>query len=58
MWRGRWRRRLWGVRLDTPEHMVDKSVLSQHGNVPPTGRERAARLERAERPRRARDSAT
>jgi nicotinate phosphoribosyltransferase len=29
--------RLWGVRLDTPEHMVDRSVLSQLGTFRPTG---------------------
>jgi nicotinate phosphoribosyltransferase len=29
--------RLWGVRLDTSEHMVDKSVLSQLGDFRPTG---------------------
>lgn len=29
--------RLWGVRLDTSEHMVDKSVLSQMGMFRPTG---------------------
>jgi nicotinate phosphoribosyltransferase len=29
--------RLWGVRLDTAEHMVDKSVLSQLGGFKPTG---------------------
>jgi nicotinate phosphoribosyltransferase len=29
--------RLWGVRLDTAEHMVDKSVLSQMGGFKPTG---------------------
>jgi nicotinate phosphoribosyltransferase len=29
--------RLWGVRLDTPEHMVDRSVLSQLGQFRPTG---------------------
>jgi nicotinate phosphoribosyltransferase len=29
--------RLWGVRLDTPENMVDKSVLSQLGTFRPTG---------------------
>lgn len=29
--------RLWGVRLDTSEHMVDKSVLSQLGSFRPTG---------------------
>lgn len=29
--------RLWGVRLDTSEHMVDKSVLSQLGAFRPTG---------------------
>lgn len=29
--------RLWGVRLDTSEHMVDKSVQSQMGTFRPTG---------------------
>jgi nicotinate phosphoribosyltransferase len=29
--------RLWGVRLDTPEYMVDRSVLSQLGSFRPTG---------------------
>lgn len=29
--------RLWGVRLDTSEHMVDRSVLSQLGTFRPTG---------------------
>jgi len=29
--------RLWGVRLDTSENMVDKSVLSQLGTFRPTG---------------------
>jgi len=29
--------RLWGVRLDTAENMVDKSVLSQMGQFKPTG---------------------
>ncbi|HEY4216590.1 MAG TPA: hypothetical protein VGM67_05600 [Gemmatimonadaceae bacterium] len=29
--------RLWGVRLDTAEHMVDKSVISQMGGFRPTG---------------------
>ncbi len=29
--------RLWGVRLDTSEHMVDKSVLPQLGAFRPTG---------------------
>lgn len=29
--------RLWGVRLDTSETMVDKSVVSQMGTFPPTG---------------------
>jgi len=29
--------RLWGVRLDTSEHMVDKSVLTQLGRFRPTG---------------------
>ena len=29
--------RLWGVRLDTSEHMVDKSVLAQLGTFRPTG---------------------
>lgn len=29
--------RLWGVRLDTSEHMVDKSVLAQMGTFRPTG---------------------
>jgi nicotinate phosphoribosyltransferase len=29
--------RLWGVRLDTAETMVDKSVVSQMGGFPPTG---------------------
>jgi nicotinate phosphoribosyltransferase len=29
--------RLWGVRLDTAEHMVDKSVVSQMGSFKPTG---------------------
>jgi nicotinate phosphoribosyltransferase len=29
--------RLWGVRLDTAEHIVDKSVLSQMGGFNPTG---------------------
>jgi len=29
--------RLWGVRLDTSEHMVDKSVLAQLGAFRPTG---------------------
>jgi nicotinate phosphoribosyltransferase len=29
--------RLWGVRLDTSENMVDKSVLSQLGRFRPTG---------------------
>jgi nicotinate phosphoribosyltransferase len=29
--------RLWGVRLDTSEHMVDKSLMSQLGNFRPTG---------------------
>jgi nicotinate phosphoribosyltransferase len=29
--------RLWGVRLDTSEYMVDKSVVSQMGNFHPTG---------------------
>ena len=29
--------RLWGVRLDTPEHLVDQSILPQMGSFPPTG---------------------
>ena len=29
--------RLWGVRLDTAEHVVDKSVFSQMGDFTPTG---------------------
>jgi nicotinate phosphoribosyltransferase len=29
--------RLWGVRLDTSENMVDKSVISQMGTFKPTG---------------------
>jgi nicotinate phosphoribosyltransferase len=29
--------RLWGVRLDTSEHLVDKSVLPQMGTFHPTG---------------------
>src|SRR5207245_1724073 len=29
--------RLWGVRLDTAENMVDKSVMSQMGPFRPTG---------------------
>ena len=29
--------RLWGVRLDTAEHMVDKSLFSQMGSFKPTG---------------------
>jgi len=29
--------RLWGVRLDTAEYMVDKSVISQMGGFRPTG---------------------
>ncbi|MEO8563922.1 MAG: quinolinate phosphoribosyl transferase [bacterium] len=29
--------RLWGVRLDTSEHMVDRSVISQMGSFRPTG---------------------
>jgi nicotinate phosphoribosyltransferase len=29
--------RLWGVRLDTAEHMVDKSVVPQMGGFRPTG---------------------
>ena len=29
--------RLWGVRLDTPEHLVDRSILPQMGSFPPTG---------------------
>lgn len=29
--------RLWGVRLDTSEHLVDKSVVSQMGSFHPTG---------------------
>jgi nicotinate phosphoribosyltransferase len=29
--------RLWGVRLDTSEHMVDKSLLQQLGTFRPTG---------------------
>jgi nicotinate phosphoribosyltransferase len=29
--------KLWGVRLDTAEHMVDKSVISQMGVFKPTG---------------------
>jgi nicotinate phosphoribosyltransferase len=29
--------RLWGVRLDTSEHMVDRSVLQQLGHFRPTG---------------------
>src|SRR5215212_755807 len=29
--------RLWGVRLDTAENMVDKSVISQMGTFKPTG---------------------
>jgi nicotinate phosphoribosyltransferase len=29
--------RLWGVRLDTAENMVDKSVFSQMGDFKPTG---------------------
>jgi nicotinate phosphoribosyltransferase len=29
--------RLWGVRLDTPEFMVDKSVIPLMGTFPPTG---------------------
>jgi nicotinate phosphoribosyltransferase len=29
--------RLWGVRLDTPETMVDRSVVSQMGSFRPTG---------------------
>ena len=29
--------RLWGVRLDTAEYMVDQSVIPQMGSFPPTG---------------------
>ncbi len=29
--------RLWGVRLDTSETMVDRSIMSQMGTFPPTG---------------------
>jgi nicotinate phosphoribosyltransferase len=29
--------RLWGVRLDTSEHLVDRSVLAQMGSFHPTG---------------------
>jgi nicotinate phosphoribosyltransferase len=29
--------RLWGVRLDTPDTMVDKSIVSQMGSFPPAG---------------------
>jgi nicotinate phosphoribosyltransferase len=29
--------RLWGVRLDTSEHLVDRSVLTQMGSFRPTG---------------------
>ena len=35
--RARARGRLWGVRLDTAENMVDKSVFSQMGSFRPTG---------------------
>jgi nicotinate phosphoribosyltransferase len=29
--------RLWGVRLDTPNTMVDKSIVAQMGTFPPAG---------------------
>jgi nicotinate phosphoribosyltransferase len=29
--------RIWGVRLDTPETMVDKSIIPQMGTIRPTG---------------------
>ena len=37
MSRTRSRSRLWGVRLDTAETMVDKSVVPQMGAFKPTG---------------------
>ena len=44
--------RLWGVRLDTSESLVDRSLWTELGDFRPTGRERAARLEGPQRPRR------
>ena len=44
--------RLWGVRLDTSETMVDKSVVPQMGAFTPTGVNADSRLERAQRARR------
>lgn len=29
--------KLWGVRLDTSEHLVDRSLLAEMGDFPPTG---------------------
>ena len=44
--------RLWGVRLDTAEYMVDKSVVPQMGDVQADRGERDARLECPQRARR------
>ena len=46
--------RLWGVRLDTSEALVDRSLFNELGDFKPTGVERAPRLERAECARRRR----
>ena len=46
--------RLWGVRLDTSESLVDRSLWEEMGDFAPDGRERAARQQGAGRARRAR----
>ena len=48
--------RLWGVRLDTSESLVDRSLWEELGDFRPTGVNRAARLEGARGARRARAS--
>ena len=44
--------RLWGVRLDTSETMVDRSLWDSMGQFRPDRGEPAARAQRARRPRR------
>ena len=49
--------RLWGVRLDTSESLVDRSLVGRDGRLQADRRERAARLEGARRARRGRPRA-
>ena len=46
--------RLWGVRLDTSETLVDRSLWDEMGDFDPTRRQRAARAQGARRARRRR----